>query len=1170
MKASEHSARDVAASNLEMEIPLKHPPSIQGTQCPVADFIIQWLDSGDDIEIGNDRVPGTEERVARPAFKSVEIKNDLKRLCVLRREFYSSLQSDREGHILDKAWSYAAMLSAFESKGITPPLPSKASVDPADANEAVELQHQPEEWQWSQSIQASISSSSWSNNFIRLEHCCVLYDAAALQYRRAGKCDLGNKKGLDEAKNHYEAAATTLAFLRDATQDDDDGDISSNLISALESFSLARGQVCVYQTALMRGTRPAHQTLSRIASGAADLFKSSNTVLSSSDWTEGKFESLILANLCQARAEYHEAIHSGEIKFNKPLEIARLRLSIEKCELAFQTSTEYCRVIDDAESLKSGGSGGSYATNTSPPPKKTTADSSNLPVLEDVDDLGNGPAGNEFLTTSHISLLKDAQSLRDDVKRRLQETERTLENTNDADTPDNLKLTPIRSQNSVTKRLRMTDALLRPTFDPPLFQGILDEEANRVVKTFNKHMFNLTERLKEMVFLETERARSRLAEVSLPQTLTQYYESLQQDNDGAGAGIISDKLWEDINTFQTEGEVEQIKEDLWSLRDTSDTARTMLDALVTELDGDINMDKHFRNENPRFGGHTPAYVQSPIRQNISKCQAWLENARKGDAVLFKMLDSFDIEPKFKFLACDRSQLEQLVAPKEHDRLDSYEEIDTSALERLLTKLSNLIRDRETTLQSFCDDVRNYDFRARIVEVHCNVPSSSSADNGSQDPSKSSQAMRLYEDVRRVATDSFQSSVDKIEGTVERQSDLIERIYAENETFREALNQESSISGKGYRRMLEDGLTSVHRVQKQIVEGRNFYDVIISFLKQMRQQVSDISVRLAVERYDFEDKARSVEQRKRQEAEDARVAEELARRHERERREELERDGNFAVEIARRFQKEAAAIRSSSSVKGGGVSKPGSIDDSLSRLPDEGNDDSLGPLNSSLSSISVPSSGVDKLRGDHHRSMTYNAEKFDLNERSISSMPEFSIELDSPDRLPEEPVDESIEKTGSTKQTEEKKNEAGSNLSIAPAGTSASTKPVTTPTKQNEESNRPSTKMDDEPIDNLKSLPTAEEEDASSEEIETKRIKEDLPSKKTAPRQSSEGSAIPPPAQGRPGVYAVSHYDSPSVIVDDEKVASLVAMDFDADKVVDALQRYDNNVDQALNHLLMDG
>jgi ALIX V-shaped domain binding to HIV/UBA/TS-N domain len=52
----------------------------------------------------------------------------------------------------------------------------------------------------------------------------------------------------------------------------------------------------------------------------------------------------------------------------------------------------------------------------------------------------------------------------------------------------------------------------------------------------------------------------------------------------------------------------------------------------------------------------------------------------------------------------------------------------------------------------------------------------------------------------------------------------------------------------------------------------------------------------------------------------------------------------------------------------------------------------------------------------------------------------------------------------------------------------------------------------------------------------------------------------------PGIHAVSH-GLPEVRVDDEKLASLVAMEFDPDRVVMALRKYDNNFEQALNELL---
>jgi hypothetical protein len=53
---------------------------------------------------------------------------------------------------------------------------------------------------------------------------------------------------------------------------------------------------------------------------------------------------------------------------------------------------------------------------------------------------------------------------------------------------------------------------------------------------------------------------------------------------------------------------------------------------------------------------------------------------------------------------------------------------------------------------------------------------------------------------------------------------------------------------------------------------------------------------------------------------------------------------------------------------------------------------------------------------------------------------------------------------------------------------------------------------------------------------------------------------------QPGNLQVSHNEI-AFRVDDEKVASLVAMDFDPEQVVAALTKYDNNVEQALNELL---
>mmetsp|Transcript_8837 Transcript_8837/g.9774 ORF Transcript_8837/g.9774 Transcript_8837/m.9774 type:complete len:926 (+) Transcript_8837:101-2878(+) len=72
------------------------------------------------------------------------------------------------------------------------------------------------------------------------------------------------------------------------------------------------------------------------------------------------------------------------------------------------------------------------------------------------------------------------------------------------------------------------------------------------------------------------------------------------------------------------------------------------------------------------------------------------------------------------------------------------------------------------------------------------------------------------------------------------------------------------------------------------------------------------------------------------------------------------------------------------------------------------------------------------------------------------------------------------------------------------------------------------------------------------------------------RQSSDLNSSPLPPQQKnhhPTIGAAALQTTATSNVDDEKVATLVGMDFDPDKVVAALEKHNNNVDQALNELL---
>jgi len=86
--------------------------------------------------------------------------------------------------------------------------------------------------------------------------------------------------------------------------------------------------------------------------------------------------------------------------------------------------------------------------------------------------------------------------------------------------------------------------------------------------------------------------------------------------------------------------------------------------------------------------------------------------------------------------------------------------------------------------------------------------------------------------------------------------------------------------------------------------------------------------------------------------------------------------------------------------------------------------------------------------------------------------------------------------------------------------------------------------------------TQEQEDAEM----AQQLHEELPAADDDNGNDASGTNSNSPAATAAASLPVSK-------VDDEKVATLLAMEFDADKVVAALEKYDNNMDDALNDLL---
>ena len=159
-----------------------------------------------------------------------------------------------------------------------------------------------------------------------------------------------------------------------------------------------------------------------------------------------------------------------------------------------------------------------------------------------------------------------------------------------------------------------------------------------------------------------------------------------------------------------------------------------------------------------------------------------------------------------------------------------------------------------------DEVRNYDIRAKVQTVN---PDSPTADKD-------------YQLVVKKAQKSFSGIAYEIQLNIDKQLDLLETIMQENAQFMSARDSgSSSAASESCIAMIEDAIEEIDQLAKHLKEGKDFYEVVIPKLEQLKHQVGDASVRLTVERCEFEDGHMNSAGRRQQEQEDARMAASLA-------------------------------------------------------------------------------------------------------------------------------------------------------------------------------------------------------------------------------------------------------------------------------------------------------
>ncbi len=626
------------------------------------------------------------------------------------------------------------------------------------------------------------------------ERANVIWNIATLEAFGASHQTLDSKLGWSQAAQQFQNAASWLQHLPPTVGDV--LDFSDTFLEYWQAFLMAQSQRCVYES-LACAPRPKHLLLAKLAAAAVPLYGELESMIRQDEESHGLLGQISsITNhwadysrawgmYMSSKAEYHQAV-VGREKKQWGQELARL-------DLAHRFATLCCQYCERAP------------------------------------------------LTSLQELHEAVQDSLSSIDARIHQARYDNETTHKQPIPPHQDLPEIRGEKLVNIDQPLTK-LLKPMQGEPMFQGGFSEAPNidLYVEQFHSEMDQLVHELSRIAEQQSESARTALATANLPHSLTIY----KQERQGNG---FPTPLWDRVTRIQRERRITCLKQDLWELRDAAEAARTTYQKIKSQLDVDVDSDKYFRKENPRFQGRNSEEVQLPFRRSLANHDQVLRAAQAGDAIILKQTELLDTHPKYKLLQCQKSQLDRLISGSG----SCGRMIDTSKLDRLVVEMSSLIKNRETLLHTLQREIQHYDIQGAL-EAHKG-------------------GVQTYEDVVNYAKSSFDGIVLELRANFDKQIDLLHTIMAENDYFLKARDQKSISAANSCVAMIEEAIDEIEELSGYMEEGKSFYNLIIPKLEKLKHEVGDNSARLTIERLEYVDQI----YRNRQEADDAEMAKRMS-------------------------------------------------------------------------------------------------------------------------------------------------------------------------------------------------------------------------------------------------------------------------------------------------------
>lgn len=176
-----------------------------------------------------------------------------------------------------------------------------------------------------------------------------------------------------------------------------------------------------------------------------------------------------------------------------------------------------------------------------------------------------------------------------------------------------------------------------------------------LIEKHDERLYQMIQQTSELVRQKNFEAHTTLEHLCLPHALTKFMSASASDY-----CRLPDTVWRKLKKLQQKDQLSNLQERLLMLGAVAEFTRDRARELQETLDNDMKLDRDFRQTFPMFGGMKPSCVQPSIRRDLQLYLNKLENARQGDAVNFKMMESLQTDQKFMFLSMTKEEIESLL------------------------------------------------------------------------------------------------------------------------------------------------------------------------------------------------------------------------------------------------------------------------------------------------------------------------------------------------------------------------------------------------------------------------------------------------------------------------------------------------------------------------------